>query len=515
MWSQAGIKYCVSAIFHKNLTKTGGASHFQHMESERELPTSPELAQNEESLGARPSANFYGSVEERLAAQQRRKRARLRFTITAFLMGGLVSWMAADMLVPDVAKANLSAKPAPSNPVLSQPLLALTPMQRASQSHTLGNGDTLAALLTRAKVEAGEADAALDQLRPLYDVRRLKPGQTIRIHREWPAGQAKQTHDGRFAGFDFIPVPEQKIIVRRLGHQSFHAIKRDRPLTDRHFLADSLINSSVYEAARAGGMSPNLVVELIRLFSFAVDFQRDIREGDQLEVLYTRRFDENNQVAQEGDLIFAALTNRGKRYAYWRMPQADGSDAYFDANGQSVQRLLMKTPVDGARLSSRFGMRRHPILGYTRLHRGLDFAAPKGTPIYAAGDGTIQRIGTYGNNGKYIRIQHRNGYETAYAHMNGFARRLKKGSRVKQGQVIGTVGRTGLATGPHLHYEVLHYNKPVNPRELNVPPQRNLNAEALAELAELKAEIAEKVRGLATSDNSLRSLPRRSSPLSP
>jgi murein DD-endopeptidase MepM/ murein hydrolase activator NlpD len=160
-------------------------------------------------------------------------------------------------------------------------------------------------------------------------------------------------------------------------------------------------------------------------------------------------------------------------------------------------------------------MRRHPILGYTRLHRGLDFAAPKGTPIYAAGDGTIQRIGTYGNNGKYIRIQHRNGYETAYAHMNGFARRLKKGSRVKQGQVIGTVGRTGLATGPHLHYEVLHYNKPVNPRELNVPPQRNLNAEALAELAELKAEIAEKVSRLATSDNSLRSLPRRSSPLSP
>jgi murein DD-endopeptidase MepM/ murein hydrolase activator NlpD len=197
------------------------------------------------------------------------------------------------------------------------------------------------------------------------------------------------------------------------------------------------------------------------------------------------------------------------------MPQADGSDAYFDANGQSVQRLLMKTPVDGARLSSRFGMRRHPILGYTRLHRGLDFAAPKGTPIYAAGDGTIQRIGTYGNNGKYIRIQHRNGYETAYAHMNAFARRLKKGSRVKQGQVIGTVGRTGLATGPHLHYEVLHYNKPVNPRELNVPPQRNLNAEALAELAELKAEIAEKVSRLATSDNSLRSLPRRSSPLSP
>tara|TARA_B110000971_G_scaffold200541_1_gene218673 strand:+ start:954 stop:2393 length:1440 start_codon:yes stop_codon:yes gene_type:complete len=463
----------------------------------------------------RPSANFYGSVEERLIAQQRRKRARLRFTITALLVGSLISWMASDLLVPDVAEANLSAKPAPSNPVLNAGLLALAPMQRDYESDALGNGDTLAALLARARVNAVEADAALDQLRTVYDVRRLKPGQSVRIHREWPAGQDKSAYEGRFAGFDFIPVPEQKVIVRRTDHQSFTAIKRDRLLTDRHFLADSLINSSVYEAARSGGMSPNLVVELIRLFSFTIDFQRDIREGDQLEVLYTRRFDANNQVAQEGDIIFAALTNRGKRYAYWRMPHEDGIHNYFDAKGQSVQRLLMKTPVDGARLSSSFGMRRHPILGYTRLHRGLDFAAPKGTPIYAAGDGVIERLGTYGNNGKYIRIQHRNGYKTAYAHMNSFARRLKKGSRVSQGQVIGTVGRTGLATGPHLHYEVLHYNKPVNPRELNVPPQRNLDAKALGKLAQLKADITEKVSGLAVSDNSLRSLPRRSSALTP
>jgi murein DD-endopeptidase MepM/ murein hydrolase activator NlpD len=507
MWLRTGIKLARFGLFYKNLTKTGGASHFRYMESKDDTPISPETD------NARPSAKFYASVEDRLAAQQRRKRARLRFTITALVMGGLISWMASDMLIPDVAKANLSAKPAPSNPVLSAQLIALAPMQRDYESDALGSGDTLAALLTRANVNAGEAGAALDQLRSVYDVRRLKPGQSVRIHREWPAGQDKSAHEGRFAGFDFIPVPEQKIIVRRTDHQSFTAIKRDRLLTDRHFLSDSLINSSVYEAARGGGMSPNLVVELIRLFSFAIDFQRDIREGDQLEVLYTRRFDANNQVAQEGDIIFAALTNRGKRYAYWRMPQADGSHSYFDANGQSVQRLLMRTPVDGARLSSRFGMRRHPILGYTRLHRGLDFAAPKGTPIYAAGDGTIQRLGRFGNNGKYIRIKHRNGYETAYAHMNSFARRLKKGSRVKQGQVIGTVGRTGLATGPHLHYEVLHYNKPVNPRELNVPPQRNLNADALEGLARLKAETADRVSGLATSDNSVRSLPRRSSSL--
>ena len=146
-------------------------------------------------------------------------------------------------------------------------------------------------------------------------------------------------------------------------------------------------------------------------------------------------------------------------------------------------------------------------MGYTRLHRGLDFAAPTGTPIYAAGDGTITRLGTFGNNGKYIRIRHKNGYDTAYAHMNGFARGMKKGRRVRQGQVIGFVGRTGLATGPHLHYEVMHYDKPVNPRELNVPSQSNLPD--TAKLDVIKTDLAARVATLASSDNSLRSLPRR------
>jgi murein DD-endopeptidase MepM/ murein hydrolase activator NlpD len=380
-------------------------------------------------------------------------------------------------------------------------------MHREYTTDRLAAGDTLGGLLARAKVDVVEADAALDELRTIFDVRRLKPEQEVRVFREWPAGEDPQTHPGRFAGFDFIPEPRRRLIVRRTDFQQFAAIEEQRALSERFFLSDSLITSSVYEAARSGGMSPNLVVALIRLFSFTIDFQRDIREGDQLEVLYTRRFDDNNQLAEEGDIMFAALTNRGKRYAYWRVPHDDGSFGYYDEEGRSVQRLLMRTPVDGARLSSRFGMRRHPILGYTRLHRGLDFAAPTGTPIYAAGDGVITRIGTYGSNGKYIRIRHKNGYETAYAHMNGFARRLKKGSRVRQGQVIGYVGRTGLATGPHLHYEVMHYDKPVNPRELNVPAQTSLKT--TAQLDAIKNGLATRVANLASSDNSLRSLPRR------
>ena len=444
-----------------------------------------------------------------LAQQARRRRARLRFSFAFIAALILTGWLASNLLLPDVPKPVLSAKPAPSHPTIANRWAALAPMQRDHESDELVAGDSLAALLARAGIDGVEADAALDALRAQFDPRTLKIGQKVRIFREWPADAASDAAPRRFAGFDFIPEPRQRLIVRRTGHLSFDVVKQVRPLSERFFFTDTLISSSVYEAARGGGMSPNLVVELIRLFSFSIDFQRDMREGDQLEVLYTRRFDENNQLAEEGEIIFAALTNRGKRYAYWRLARDDGSYAYYDADGRSVQRLLMKTPVDGARLSSRFGMRRHPILGYTRLHRGLDFAAPRGTPIYAAGSGTIVALGRNGDYGKYIRIRHRNGYETAYAHMNGYARRLKKGAGVKQGQIIGYVGATGLATGPHLHYEVLRHNKPVNPRDLDVPPESVLDAAGLEKLRNAQTAIGARINALATNDNRLRSLPRR------
>ena len=449
-------------------------------------------------------------VSAALSAQQaRRRRARLRFSFAFIAVLIFTGWLASNLLLPDVPKPVLSAKPAPSHPTIANRWAALAPMQRGHESDELVAGDSLAALLARAGIDGIEADAALDALRAQFDPRTLKIGQKVRIFREWPADAASDAAPHRFAGFDFIPEPRQRLIVRRTGHLSFDVVKQIRPLSERFSFTDTLISSSVYKAARGGGMSPNLVVELIRLFSFSIDFQRDMREGDQLEVLYTRRFDENNQLAEEGEIIFAALTNRGKRYAYWRLARDDGSYAYYDADGRSVQRLLMKTPVDGARLSSRFGMRRHPILGYPRLHRGLDFAAPRGTPIYAAGSGTIVALGRNGDYGKYIRIRHRNGYETAYAHMNRYARRLKKGARVKQGQIIGYVGATGLATGPHLHYEVLRHNKPVNPRDLDVPPESKLDAAGMEKLRNAQTAIGTRINALATNDNRLRSLPRR------
>ncbi len=444
----------------------------------------------------------------RLTAETRRRRARRRFSIIFAILTGLIIWLAGSYLTPEIGGASLSAKPAPSAPYRGADWQQLPPMQRSTQADELRRGDTLAELLARNKVDGVEADAALDVLREVFDSRKLKPGQKIRLYREWPAGHDTNTHPGRFAGFDFIPQARQKIIVRRVGYLNFQAMQQDRPLTDRYFLADTLITSSVYAAARGSGVAPNLVANLIRLFSFSIDFQRDIHEGDQLEVLYTRRFDEANQLAEEGEIIFAALTNRGKRYAYWLMRHDDKDASYYDETGRSVQRLLMKTPVDGARLSSRFGMRRHPILGYTRLHRGLDFAAPTGTPIFAAGDGSVRKIGRFGSSGLYILLKHRNGYATAYAHMSKFAKGLRKGRRVRQGQIIGYVGRTGLATGPHLHYEVLHYNKPVNPRALDLPLERKLNANALTRFASIREQAAKRIGSLAASQNVLSSLPR-------
>ena len=210
---------------------------------------------------------------------------------------------------------------------------------------------------------------------------------------------------------------------------------------------------------------------------------------DALEVLFTRSFDEDGKPVREGDVMFADLTVAGKSQKLWRYTPKDGTWDYFDEHGQSMKKFLMRTPIDGARLSSTFGMRKHPILGYSKLHSGVDFAAPRGTPIYAAGDGVITRANRFSSYGNYISIRHANGYETAYAHLNGFARGIKSGTRVRQGQVIGYVGTTGRSTGPHLHYEVHVHGKKVNPMKIKVPTGQKLAAADLKDFNAARARI--------------------------
>lgn len=423
-------------------------------------------------------------MNEQAKLKPLKTKSRQPFGVVAFILLALIIWGFDNFYIPNENGTRVSAQPVPARPHIEKSWLGVPAAKRWSQTALVNQGDNLISILTARGIEEGTADAALDALRTIYDPRGLKVGQKIRIfYREVKpenAPEATTETTPMFDGLDLIPAPTERVIVRRIGADGFKAFTANRPLIDKPFLTDTLITSSLYQAARSTGMPPPLVLELIKMFSFTVDFQREIRDGDRLEVLYTRRFDQNGKVAAEGDILFAALTNRGKRQAYWQFSgEPEGEDerkTFYNQQGQSMARLLLKTPLDGARLTSRYGLRKHPILDYTRVHQGVDFGARSGTPIYAAGDGVVTIIGRGGDWGRRIQVQHDAGYKTFYAHLSRYAKGLKKGDAVKQGQIIGYVGRSGLATGPHLHFEVSNADTPLNPLTLALPPRDILTA---------------------------------------
>lgn len=341
---------------------------------------------------------------------------------------------------------------------------------------SIGAGETLAGVLMRAGVDAQETDQAIREFAKLYDPRRLRPGQTVTLQFETAlSGRARAPEDARtFVGFGFDQDVAQKIAVDREADGSFTARKIKKDLTRSLARVASPIQSSLYLAGEAQGLPPSVLAELIRIYSWDVDFQRDIRRGDSFEVLYEEIRDDEGKIVDTGDILFAALTLSGDRKPLYRHETADGITGYFNDQGQGAQKALMRTPIDGARLSSGFGARRHPILGYTRMHQGVDFAAASGTPIYAAGDGIVEVAGRNGGYGNYIRIRHNGQYSTAYAHLRTFHRGIGRGKRVKQGQVIGYVGTTGRSTGPHLHYEIMVEGRQVNPLRVRMPSGRKL-----------------------------------------
>jgi murein DD-endopeptidase MepM/ murein hydrolase activator NlpD len=229
---------------------------------------------------------------------------------------------------------------------------------------------------------------------------------------------------------------------------------------------------------------------MIRMFSYSIDFQREIHPGDTFEVFFDRKYDDQGVAVKEGQIAYASLTVEGKSHRLWRFKTADGNWDYYDENGNSMKKFLMKTPVDGARISSGFGMRKHPILGFTKFHEGVDFAAPKGTPIYAAGDGVVKIAGWVNGYGNFVELGHANRYETAYGHMSAFAKGIRPGVRVHQGQVIGYVGSTGRSTGPHLHYEIHIAGKKVNPLGVKVATGIKLSGKQLAAFKANREKVA-------------------------
>ena len=255
-------------------------------------------------------------------------------------------------------------------------------------------------------------------------------------------------------------------------------------------LKEGTIKSSLYKSATKEDISPNIIVEFARLYGFQIDFQRDIRKNDSFQIVYEIYVDENGKIFENGKIVYANLILRGQYNQLYYFPKKN-YDGHYDENGKSVKKALMKTPINGARLSSSFGMRKHPILGYNKMHRGTDFAAPEGTPIMASGDGVITKAGWCGGGGNCVKIKHNRTYQTVYAHMKNFSNLAIPGNRVKQGQIIGYVGSTGMSTGPHLHYEVIENGKKINSQLLKLPPGKSLegNNRKQFEIVRIKTDV--------------------------
>ncbi len=351
------------------------------------------------------------------------------------------------------------------------------------------SGDSLMQVLTKAGIERQQAYSAIESLRGVYDPRRnLRVGDELRLKFS-PPTQREDNAPLRFVSLTLPLAFDRDVAVRRHSDGSFSAEEVARDLDQRTERAAGEISSSLFVAGADAGVPAAVLVELIRIFSFDVDFQREIQPGDGFELLFERFYDRAGTVVSEGGIKYAKLTLSGKELPLYEYTTSEGDIDYFNAQGESVRKALMRTPIDGARLSSRFGNRKHPILGYTRLHAGVDFAAPTGTPIYAAGNGVIEAIGRNGGYGNYIRIRHNGTYHTAYAHLNGYARGMKKGTRVRQGQVIGYVGSTGRSTGPHLHYEVHKHGNKIDPLKLKLPSGEKLAGERLVAFQQHREQL--------------------------
>ena len=265
------------------------------------------------------------------------------------------------------------------------------------------------------------------------------------------------------------------IFVWQDNFNTYHSQIFLRPTKLEETFIKGTINSSLYKSAVKLGMPENTLFEMVRLLGFSVDFQREIRKGDSFEVMFTKQVDLiENRVIDTKPINFVSIILSGHELNFFEYKDKYGFSGYYDENGKSSKRTIMKTPINGARLSSKYGSRRHPVLGYTKMHRGVDFAAPRGTPVFAAGDGIVEKAGWNGSYGRYIRIRHTGTYKTAYAHLSGINKKVKTGKRISQGKIIGYVGSSGRSTGAHLHYEVLLNNQQINPMRVKLPSGKNI-----------------------------------------
>ena len=350
--------------------------------------------------------------------------------------------------------------------------------------HKISSGETFDKILNNYSIPNEEINQIKKKLNSDYDINNLKPNLEIKI-------TIDQSNNKKITSFLFPVSRTEKIqLTRNLDNNLFEKKIIITNLNKKIVFKEGKITQSLYKTAIDLKVQPNVIIEFARIYGFQVDFQRDIRKNDNFQIMYEVFEDDNGKVFETGNIIFADLKLSGKNNALYYF-EKKGSEGHYDENGKSVEKALMKTPINGARLSSAFGMRKHPIDGFNKMHRGTDFAAPMGTPIMASGSGLITRARWCGGGGNCIKIKHNSTYETIYAHMKNFARGIKEGIRVKQGQIIGYVGSTGKSTGPHLHYEVVVNGKKVNSQKLKLPSGKTLKGKEreIFEVEKIKLDV--------------------------
>ena len=358
--------------------------------------------------------------------------------------------------------------------------------------HKISSGETFDKILESYSIEKKEILKIKNSLKKKVDIDKLITKQIIQF-------SINKTNN-KIEEFTYQVTNTEKIYLKRNITEDFFieemlSIKLDKKIIYK----EDLIIQSLYKTALDQKIPANTIIEFARIYGFQVDFQRDIRKNDKFQIMYEIFLDEKNEIIETGEILFANLNLSGQDNNLYYFDNK-GSEGHYDKNGKSVKKALMKTPINGARLSSSFGMRKHPIDGYNKMHRGTDFAAPMGTPIMASGDGVIKKAGWCGGGGNCVKIKHNSTYQTVYAHMSKFARGIKPGVRVKQGQTIGYVGSTGKSTGPHLHYEVIVNGKKVNSQKLKLPSGKILKGQErkLFETKKIKLDIlkSEKILGI-------------------
>jgi murein DD-endopeptidase MepM/ murein hydrolase activator NlpD len=351
-------------------------------------------------------------------------------------------------------------------------------------NHKVSSGETFDKILNNYSIANEEINQIKKKLNSDYNINNLKPNLEIKI-------TIDQSNNKKITSFLFPVSRTKKIqLTRNLDNNLFEKKIIITNLNKKIIFKEGKITQSLYKTAIDLKVQPNVIIEFARIYGFQIDFQRDIRKNDNFQIMYEVFEDDDGRVFETGNIIFADLKLSGKNNALYYF-EKKGNQGHYDENGKSVEKALMKTPINGARLSSAFGMRKHPIDGFNKMHRGTDFAAPMGTPIMASGSGLITRARWCGGGGNCIKIKHNSTYETIYAHMKNFSRGIKEGIRVKQGQIIGYVGSTGKSTGPHLHYEVVVNGKKVNSQKLKLPSGKTLKGKErkIFEVEKIKLDV--------------------------